>query len=89
VPATVAPSSPSAERRIVPVRALPEALRRELPALTLSGSVYSESPAQRLLIVNGQVVHEGQTLAAGLTLEQIRPKGAVFRYKDHRFELTF
>jgi general secretion pathway protein B len=43
--------------------------------------VFSDIPAQRLLIVNGQVLHEGDAANADLTLLSIGAKSALWRYK--------
>ena len=51
------------------------------PSLSVSGSVYADEPAQRLLIVNGQVLREGDAASTDLTLVSIGPKSAVLRYK--------
>jgi general secretion pathway protein B len=66
---------------------LPEARRRELPPLVLSGAVQSPDPAARMLIVDGQVLREGDALSPGLTLERIGPRAAVFSLRGLRFEL--
>jgi len=68
---------------------LPEHIRRELPAFSISGSIYTENPADRLLIVNGRIYHEGDELAPGLILERMFPKAAVLRYKNYRYQLPF
>ena len=47
----------------------------------MNGSVYADEPAQRLLIVNGQVLREGDAASADLTLVSIGPKSAVLRYR--------
>jgi general secretion pathway protein B len=77
----------SAPGRITPLRELPEATRRELPQLVIGGSVYSAQPSQRLVILNGQVFHEGGQVSADLVVEQIRPKSVVLRFKQQRFEV--
>jgi len=64
---------------------LPEGLRRELPSLAIGGSVYSDDPASRLVIVNGEVQHEGAKLGADLVLEQIRPRELLLRFKGQRY----
>ena len=61
--------------------------RAGLPALAFGGSIYSNTPANRLLIVNGQLLHEGEALGPGVTLEQIRPKAAVINIRGQRFEV--
>ena len=68
---------------------LPEALRRELPQLTAGGAMYSENPANRLLVVNGQVLREGDSVAAGLVLEQIRLKSAVLNFRGQRYTISY
>jgi len=68
---------------------LPEALRRELPALVPGGAMYSELPAQRMLILNGQVFHEGDQVTPQLVLEQIQLRGAVLSFKGQRYTISF
>jgi general secretion pathway protein B len=68
---------------------LPEDLRRQVPTLTFGGSVHSPMPAQRMVIFNGQVLREGDTVAEGLTVEEIRAKSAVLRIRGQRFEIVF
>lgn len=87
-PAPAPAASPAAAAtRVVALRDLPEATRRELPPLAVGGSMYSAQPSQRLVILNGQVFHEGGQLGPELVIEQIKPKGVVLRYKQQRFEL--
>ena len=68
---------------------LPEDIRRTVPKLVVSGSVYSSNPAQRMLIVNGQVLNEGSTLAPDLVLERIGAKSAVLSLRGTRFRLDY
>jgi general secretion pathway protein B len=82
-----APPPASAPGRITALRELPEATRRELPPLVIGGSMYSAQPSQRLVILNGQVFHEGGQVGAELVVEQIRPKSVVLRYRQQRFEM--
>jgi general secretion pathway protein B len=69
--------------------ALPDSLRHELPTLTFGGASFSKDPASRMVIFNGRVFHEGDTLAPQLVLEQIKLKSAVLSYKGYRYELPF
>ncbi len=64
-------------------------LPADAPRLAISGGVYSESPAQRLLIVNGVVFNEGAEVSPGVLLEQIRPKAAILRYRGARYLLAY
>ena len=92
--AASAPAAPAAPPPAAadpdPVRpwaSLPEATRAGLPPLAWSGAVHAERAEQRLVIVNGQVAREGDTLAPGVQLLQIRPKSVVVRWLGQRVEL--
>lgn len=80
-------ATPAPIRRIASLAELPPELRSGLPALAFGGSIYSGTPANRLLIVNGQLMHEGESLGPGVTLEQIKPKAAVLNIRGQRFEI--
>jgi general secretion pathway protein B len=67
---------------------LPEDLRRQIPALAITGVVYSENPAQRLLLVNNQVLTQGSVVAPELTLEEIQAKSSVFVFRGTRFRVA-
>ncbi len=79
----------SAEAPMTPREQLPENVRSQLPPLAVGGSIYSSSAADRSLIVDGRILRENDRLNADLTLEQIRPKSAVFRFRGYRFEVGF
>jgi general secretion pathway protein B len=82
--AAAAASAPAADRILAMAEAPPEVQR-----LAISGGVYSENPAQRMLIVSGMVVGEGADLGQGMVLEQIRPKSAVVRVRGMRVAVPF
>jgi len=84
-PAPAAAPAPPPEARIPRLAELPESMRRELPRLTISGSVYSDDPAARFVIVNGEVQREGAKLGADLVLEQIGARELVLRFKGQCF----
>lgn len=84
-----APAASAAAARVVGVNDLPADIRQQLPALALSGSVYSETPSARLLVANGQLAREGDTVAPGVTLQQIQPRGAVVLFRGYRVLLPF
>jgi len=89
IAASAPASAVAAAPAIVPWERLPESQRRQLPTLAISGAIWSESAANRMLIVGGQLMHEGEAVAPGVTLEQIRPKSAVLRWNDLRYEVSF
>ena len=85
-PALAAASAPTAH---VPTLAeLPESVRAALPALALGGTVYASAPAQRLVVLNGQVFHQGDEPIAGLVVKEIRPRSVVLSYRGQGFELA-
>jgi len=94
VPLTGIASAPSAgsspaETRVYAVNELHDTIQRELPRLAISGSMYSDNAASRFLIINGQILHESDKVTPELTLEQIKLKAAVLRYKGYRVGITF
>lgn len=76
-----APPAPPAQ----PVAGLPA----DAPKLVISGGVYSTNPVQRMLIVNGQVFNEGSEVGTGVVLEEIKPKGAVLRFRGSRYTVGY
>jgi general secretion pathway protein B len=68
---------------------LPAEIRASLPTLAFGGSIYSDNPADRSLIINGRIFRENDRLTAELTLEQIRMKSAVLNYRGYRVEVGY
>jgi general secretion pathway protein B len=66
---------------------LPAELRSQIPKITITGSVYSDSPAQRLLLVNNLVLTQGSQITPDLKLEEIQPRSSVFSFKGTRFRV--
>ena len=80
-------AAPITPQRLPTLAELPDTLRRDLPAMTLGGSMYAQQPALRMVIINGQVVHEGDRLAPELVVQQIRQKSVVLNWRGQAFEL--
>lgn len=81
--------APTPSNKVPTLAELPEDVRRSLPSLSVSGAMYSDSPANRMLLINNRVFHEGDQPAAGLVLEEIRLKSAVFRYRGTRYAVSY
>lgn len=66
---------------------LPDFLRAQLPQLTFGGSIYSNNPANRSLIIDGRLYREGEQVTPDVKLETIKPKGAVLLFRGYRYEV--
>jgi general secretion pathway protein B len=88
--AVEAPSSaPALEDSLPFMRDLPEQVRRELPQVTLGGYMYSKNPADRLILIDKVLRHEGEEVAPGLTLEKLLPKAALMNYRGTRYRVAY
>ena len=85
----VAAAPAPATARIVPVGELPPDIRQTLPKVVVSGSIYSDNQALRMLIINGEVFREGEKPVPDLQLEQIRVKSAVLNFKGLRYSVVY
>ena len=79
----------SAAPRIYSQGELPEDVRRDLPRIAINGSSYSGDAASRMVMINGQIFHEGDSLGAGLVLEKINRRSAVLAFRGWRYEVAF
>jgi len=86
-PASMAASASTAAQAATLLGELPAELRGKIPKITITGSVYSDSPAQRLLLVNNLVLAQGGQVTPDLRLEEIQPRSSVFNYKGTRFRV--
>jgi general secretion pathway protein B len=87
-PGSAATATAAAER-VHALNELPDDVRRAVPNFTFGGAVYSDNAANRMLIINGQLFNEGGQPSAGVVLDQIRLKSAVFRYRGYRYEMPY
>ena len=70
-------------------RDLPPALQQQLPRVAFGGYMYSDNAADRLVLVDKTLRHEGEEIAPGLILEKLLPKGAVLNYRGTRYRVGF
>lgn len=75
--------------RVYRLDELPEGVRRDFPKLAVSGAMYSERAADRMVVFNGQVFHEGDALGRDLKLRQIKLKSAVLEFRGYRVEIGY
>ena len=62
-------------------------IRAEIPEMKFAGHTFSEDPAQRMIIVNGQILREGATIAPSTHLSEITWEGVIIDFKGTRFLL--
>ena len=90
VPAPVpAPASAPSDDNLPSLRELPEPIQRQIPPLALGGYMYSSNPADRLLLIDKVLRHEGEEVAPGLVLEKLQPKAAIFSFKGYRYRSPY
>ncbi|NDY93160.1 general secretion pathway protein GspB, partial [Ideonella livida] len=82
-------ASPDAAPALPTAAELPPEIRRQLPSLSLGGSVWSEDAANRFVLLNGEVVREGQAVAPGLVLERLLPREAQFSFQGTRWRMVW
>ena len=88
-PAPAVPPTPAAEESVPGMRDLPEPIQRQIPAIAIGGYIYSKNPADRLLLIDKVLRHEGEELAPGLVLEKLQPKAAIFSFKGYRYRVPY
>lgn len=91
-PARAAAPSPALQATAAPAAASAEVsstIPAGAPTLAIRGGVWSQNPAQRLLIVDGQVFNEGSELAPGVRLQEVMPQGAVLDFRGQRYSVPY
>jgi general secretion pathway protein B len=84
-----ATGSPSGEPRIAALRELPPHIQNQIPALKINGYIYSTNKADRTVLVENRLLHEGDQVAPELILEKLTPTGMVLNYKGYRYRASY
>lgn len=66
---------------------LPDYHQQSIPEMRFAGHVYSSSPSNRSIIINNSAMSEGDSIMAGLNVEQITSNGVVFSYQGVLFKM--
>ena len=66
---------------------LPFNLRSQLPELKYSGHVFSDNPELRMILINTNVVREGELVTADLKLLEITKTGLIMEFKNSPYRL--
>jgi len=64
-----------------PALASSQATQQSMSAIKIEGHIYDENPDARMVIINGKVRKEKQTISAGLLLQEITPDGVILNYQ--------
>ena len=88
-PPAPAAEAPAPEEGLPFISQLPEPMRSEVPKVTFGGYMYSKNPADRLLLIDKVLRHEGEEVAPGLILEQLQSKAAVMNYRGTRYRVAY
>jgi general secretion pathway protein B len=86
-PAPVAKTAP--EDSLPFLQQLPDAQQRDIPRVAFGGYMYSANAADRLLIVDKALRHEGDEIAPGLVLEKLLPRAAVMNFRGIRYRVAY
>ena len=62
-------------------------IQQALPAIDISGHIYDDRPAARMVFINGHIQHEGDMISPGLKLLAITPAGVELSFRDTRFRI--
>lgn len=62
--------------------------RQRLPRLEITLHFFSNDPVRRMVRINGRLLHEGETIADGLTIHEITSTATVLDYQGLLFELN-
>ncbi len=85
-PAATRPVRPAARAPALPsVWELPYSTRKDLPRLSLTMHLYAPVPRERFVVIDGERYVEGDEIADGVTLHEIRAEGMVLDFKGQRF----
>lgn len=68
---------------------LPPAVRRLLPPLVVGGAIHAERSADRMVILDGEVRREGDTVAQDLLVDRIEPRSVVLRHRGQALRIPF
>lgn len=84
-----APAPAAAEDNVRYTRDLPPEIQQQLPRVAFGGYMYSDNAADRLVLVDKTLRHEGEEIAPGLMLEKLLPRGAVLNFRGTRYRVGF
>lgn len=86
--ADIAPETTQTSVAFLPfLEDLPDALRTKLPPLKFAGHTYAKNPSQRIIIINGNILREGDMIAPSTYLREITWEGVTIESNNIRFRV--
>jgi len=76
-----------ADSDIPSLKDLPVSVQQSLPPINIEGHIYDDNPAERMVIINGKIRREKQSIGTMLMLEEITPNGVILSYQGHVFHM--
>ncbi len=73
------------QKDIISFYDLSDSMQKRLPAIIVTAHIYSSNPLQRSMVINNNVMEEGEYLIDNLILHEITSDGAIFDYAEIRF----
>jgi len=84
----IVPAQSPAIDKVVDIEDLPSNIKQHIPPMKFTGHVYSGSPLQRSIIINGSFMEEGESVGNDVILTEITRRGAIFNFEDILFEVN-
>lgn len=86
------PSQPKAkvaknQPKVIPIGLLPTSIQKQLPKMNFSQHIYSSTPANRWVKVNGQEHHQGDMIASGVKLVKIEARDVILEFNGHKISM--
>lgn len=78
----------SSEREIPFLWQKSAGFQQNIPAMSIDMLIFSEKPNQRFAFVNMRKVREGELIAKGIILEEIKPNELLFSFRNEKFRLA-
>ncbi len=69
--------------KVIPIADLPASVQNKLPSMNFQQHIYSSTPQNRWVKVNGQERHEGDTIASGVVLKKIEQRDVILGFDGY------
>ena len=87
-PSTKLAGVSSSEREIPFLWQKSAGFQQNIPTMSVDMLVFSDKPNQRFAFVNMRKVREGELIAKGIILEEIKPNELLFSFRKEKFRLA-